>query len=67
MADQRGSEFCGLYHEPSGTWIKTNVNKFAISAHMASKLGRQALKSYLKNFSFVAHQITKLVPQRIMV
>ena len=39
---------CSFYHEPLRTWIKTNVNKFAISNHAALKLGKQALKSYLK-------------------
>ena len=28
--------------------LNKDVNKFAISAHMALKLGKQALKSYLK-------------------
>ena len=39
---------CSFYHEPLRTWIKTNVNKFAISTHMSLKLGKQALKNYLK-------------------
>ena len=39
---------CSFYHELLRTWIKTNVNKFAISSHTALKLGKQALKSYLK-------------------
>ena len=44
MADQGQSDV----YEPLRTWIKIDVNKFAISAHMALKLRRQALKSYLK-------------------
>ena len=31
---------CSFYHEPLHTWIKIDVNKFAISAHMALKLSR---------------------------
>ena len=31
-----------FYHEPLRTWIKTNVNKFAISSFTAFKLGKQA-------------------------
>ena len=61
---------CSFYLEPLRTWIKIDDNKFAFSAHMALKLGRQTLKSYLKitsNFGFISHQIKKLVPQRIMV
>ena len=39
---------CSFYHEPLRTWIKTNINKFAISTHTTLKFGRQALGSYLK-------------------
>ena len=39
---------CNFYHEPLRIWIKTNVNKFAISSHTALKLGKKVLKSYLK-------------------
>ena len=52
------------------TWIKTIVNKFAISNHMALIVGVHALRRYLKlivNMSFTACQIKKLVAQRIMV
>ena len=28
--------------------IKTNINKFAMSSHMAFELNKQALKGYLK-------------------
>ena len=39
---------CSFYHEPLRSWIKTNVNKFAISGHTAFKLRTQSLRSYLK-------------------
>ena len=39
---------CSFYHESLRTWIKTIVNKFAISNHMALILGVHALRSYLK-------------------
>ena len=39
---------CSFCHEPLRTWIKSNVNKFAISSHAALKLGEQALRSDLK-------------------
>ena len=39
---------CSFYHEPLRTWIKTNVNKFAIWSRTAFKLDKQALRSYLK-------------------
>ena len=61
---------CSLYHEPLRTWIKTNINKFAISSHTAMKLGKQALNSYLKiicEFQLRSSPIRKLVPQGIMV
>ena len=47
-APGEGRLLCSFYHEPLRTGIKIDVNKFAISAHVALKLGRQALKSYLK-------------------
>ena len=37
-----------FYHESLRTWIKTIVNKFAISNHKALILGVHALRSYLK-------------------
>ena len=40
--------YFSFYHEPLRTWIKTNVNKFAISSQTALNLGKQALKRYLK-------------------
>ena len=39
---------CSFYHEPLRTWIKTIVNKFAISNHTALISGVHALISYLK-------------------
>ena len=33
---------CSFYHEPFRTLIKTNVQKFSISAHTALKLGIEA-------------------------
>ena len=35
-------------HEPLRTWIRTTLNKVAISNHTALTLGVHALKSYLK-------------------
>ena len=43
MVDQGRSDFCVVLS--LRTCIKIDVNKFAISAHMVSKLSRQALKS----------------------
>ena len=37
-----------FYHESLRTWIKTVVNKFAISNHTALILRVHALESYLK-------------------
>ena len=37
-----------FYHESLRTWIKTIVNKFAISNHTALMLDVYALRSYLK-------------------
>ena len=49
MADQGRSDFlCTFYREPLRTWIKTNVNKFAIWSHTTFKLDKQAVRSYLK-------------------
>ena len=39
---------CSFYHESLRTWIKTIVNKFAISNHTALILAVHALRSYLK-------------------
>ena len=39
---------CSVYHESLRTWIKTIVNKFAISNHTAFILSVYALRSYLK-------------------
>ena len=39
---------CIFYRESLRTWIKTIVNKFAISNHMALVLGVHALRSYLE-------------------
>ena len=39
---------CSFYHESLRTWIKTIVNKFAISNYTALILGVHALRSYLK-------------------
>ena len=50
MADHGRSDF---YNESLCTWIKTIVNKFAISNHTA--------------LTFIAYQIKKFVSQRIMV
>ena len=63
-------ETSSFYHEPLSTWIKTFVNKFAISNHTALILRVNALKSYLKLIcEYELHSLTdkKLVAQRIMV
>ena len=39
---------CRFCHESLRTWIKTIVNKFAISNHTALILGVPALRNYLK-------------------
>ena len=39
---------CSFYQESLRTWIKTVLNKFAISNHTALILGVYALRSYLK-------------------
>ena len=47
---------CSFYHELLHAWIKTDVSKFAVSAYMALKLDRQALKGYLKiTYEFRLH------------
>ena len=45
---EEGRVLCSFYHESLRTWIKTIVNKFAISNHTALILGVHALRSYLK-------------------
>ena len=48
MADQGRSELlCSFYHESLRTWIKTIVNKFAISNHTTLLLGVRALRGCL--------------------
>ena len=37
---------CSFYHESLRTWIKTIVNKYAISNHTALILGVHALRSF---------------------
>ena len=39
---------CSFDHKPLFTWIKANVNKFAILSHTVLKLGTQNLGSYLR-------------------
>ena len=39
---------CSFYHESLRTWMKTIVNKFAISNHTALILGVGAPRSYFK-------------------
>ena len=49
MLKMAESDFvCSFYRDPERTSIKTNVNNFAISYHMALKLNILALRSYLK-------------------
>ena len=63
-------EVCSFYQESLHTWIKTIVNKFAISNHTALILGVHALRSYLKLVcEYELHSLPnkKLVTQRIMV
>ena len=60
---------CSFYHELLRTWIKTIVNKFAVSNHTALILGMHALGSYLKLIcEYELHSLPnkKLVTQRIM-
>ena len=61
---------CSFDHESLRTWIKTIVNKLAVSNHTALILAVHARRSYLKlivNMTFIAYQIKQLVAQRIMV
>ena len=61
---------CSFYHESLCTWIKTTVNKFAISNHTVLISGVHALRSYLKLIcEHETHSLPnkKLVTQRIMV
>ena len=61
---------CSCYHESLRTWIKTIVNKFATSIHMALILRVPALRSYLKLIcEYELHSLPnkKLVAQRIVV
>ena len=58
---------CSFYHESLRTWIKTIVNKFAISNHTALILGVHAFRSYLKLiYEYELHSLPnkKLVAQR---
>ena len=49
MADQGRSDFYVVFsHDSLRTWIKTIVNKFAISNYTPLILGVHALRSYLK-------------------
>ena len=48
MTDQRRSDFHVVFTMSLRTWIKTIINKFAISNHTALILGLHALKSYLR-------------------
>ena len=59
-----------FYHKSLHTWIKTTVNKFAISNHTALILAVHALRSYLKLIcEYETHSLPnkKLVAQRVMV
>ena len=51
-AKDGGSEevwlLCSFNHEHLHTWIKTNVNKFAILSQTVAKLGVQNLESYMR-------------------
>ena len=71
MADQGRSDFSVAFTiNLCALEFKIEVNKIAISAHMALKLGRHVLKSYLKitcEFQLRILLIKKLVPQRITV
>ena len=71
MADQ-GEVWllCSFYHESFRTWIKTIVNKFAISIHTALILGVHALRIYLKLIcEYELHRLPNetVVARRIMV
>ena len=62
-----------FYYEFLRTWIKTIVNKFAISNYTALILGMYALRTYLKLICeyelhcFIAYKIKSSVAQKIMV
>ena len=59
-----------FYHESARTWIRTVVNKSAISHHTALILGVHALRSYLKlicEYELDSLPNKKLAAQRIMV
>ena len=61
---------CSFYHESLRTWIKTTVNKFAISNHTSLISSVRALRSYFKLIcEYELHSLPnkKLVAQRIMV
>ena len=61
---------CSFYHESLRTWVKTIVNKFAISNPSALILRVHALRSHLKLIcEYELHSLPnkKLVAQRIMV
>ena len=58
MADQRRSDL-----ESLRTWIKTIVNKFAISNHPALILDLRALRSYLK--PICEHELHGLPNQKV--
>ena len=71
MADQGRSNFCVVFTMNLCLLElnETNVNKFAISNHMALKLDVQALKSYLSlicEYELYILPNKMLVPQRIM-
>ena len=54
--------FCSFYQESLCIWIKTTVNKFAISNYTALILGVHALRRYLKlimNMSLITYQIKR--------
>ena len=52
---------CSFYNEPLRTWIKTNVNKFAISNHTALKLDVQTLRNY---FSLICEYELYILPNK---
>ena len=61
---------CSFYHESLCTWLKTIVNKFAISNHTVLIFGVHALRRHLKlicEYEFHSLPNEKSVVQRIMV
>ena len=65
-----GLTLCSFYHESLRIWIKTIVNKFAVSNHTALILGVHALRSYLKLIcEYEPHSLLnkKVSGERIMV